>query len=173
MPRQLKCIAFQLGMFFCCVFVTAWVFSLFFLKLCTAHTHTQTSFAFFLFFVLSHFLLVYSKFMRMFFCASLARRKYKKVLVRQHTRSRNVCTFGFWCFFISLERKRETLLVCIWHDVWWMQNWLWSKLKWKKDGRKRKARSDFENFNKDFFPLPRSYLTFKFPIFHSSPPNGQ
>lgn len=22
----------------------------------------------------------------------------KRVLVRQHTRSRNVCTFGFWCF---------------------------------------------------------------------------
>lgn len=109
-------------------------------------------------------------------CEKYKEREKEKVLVRQHTRSRNVCTFGFWCFlslfalscveneelleggldtrklifnwnftklinfkiskilqnfaipFLNSLLSEKDLLVCIWHDVWWMQNCLceWS-----------------------------------------------
>lgn len=99
-----------------------------------------------------------------FLCFACRLRNERKKFL--YDRARNVCTFGFWCF-LSLQKREEgeTLLVCIWHDVWWMQNWLWSKLEREKEKGKKTSRI----FNKvSFHFLFRYSLNANFWISHFS-----
>lgn len=149
-------------MFFCCVFRDRLSFfsSFILLKLCT--THTQTGFAFFLFFVLSYFFPQRGS-CECFFCASLADCEMREK--SSCTIGRAMCVHLAFGVFLSLQKREEgeTLLVCIWHDVWWMQNWLWSKLEREKEKGKKTSRI-FNKVSFHFFSLffKCKFLNFSF-----------